>query len=212
MYSQGICYTGLEDVAWGVPQWLTHASIGETLVVVQSLRRDVTEVKFWSWCPGGFLKSCWLSVYTGPLKKPSLTPTTTGNEGTYQTRGEAEASKQKVTFFLVPPYFFYFKCDISPEGRRRGSDLEWVLLLQMIWLRKFHPGVPSCLGLLIPDVANVTVRITIANLYQRTCQCFCKTFFVGILCANSGGNTMVPDLSVSEWAPANRHFLIQIQW
>ena len=32
MYSRGICYTGLEDVAWGVPQWLTHASRGKMLV------------------------------------------------------------------------------------------------------------------------------------------------------------------------------------
>lgn len=166
-YSLGICYTGLEDVTWGVPQWLTHASQGETLVAVQPLRRDVTAVKFWNWRPGGFLKSCWLSVYTGLLKKPHLTPTTTGNEGTYQSRGEA--SKPKATFFLGPLLKMWASTRRQKAwlrfrvGRPATNDL----------IKKIPPRSAQRLRfLLIPDVVNLTGKITITNLYQRTCKCF----------------------------------------
>lgn len=205
-YSLGICYTGLEDVAWGVPQWLTHASQGETLVAVQPLRWDVTAVKFWNWRPGGFLKSCWLSVYTGLLKKPRLTPTTTGNEGTYQSRGEA--SKPKATFFLGPLLKMWAGTKRQKAwlrfrvGRPATNDL----------IKKIPPRSAQRLRfLLIPDVVNLTGKITITNLYQRTCKCFffifAKPFLLESSVQNSGGNTVTPALSLSEWALRTDTFL-----
>jgi hypothetical protein len=98
----------------------------ENPVVVQSMILDISVVPIWCWKPGGFLGSCWSSVYFGIPKKWFLIQAKefcSNSIGGLSVRVRTSRQKAKLPSSM----------SLSVAATRKYCpDLRWIFLIQLI--------------------------------------------------------------------------------